>query len=178
MERAAFERRAFCPETRADGRMLVGYAARFNIEARLGDITETVAPGAFTETLSKEGDVLALVDHDPARLLARTRSGTLRLSQDRVGLAFELDTPDTQLGRDVLALANRGDLGGMSFGFVATDEFRDADRRELRAVELIEISVVAAFPAYDGTSIEPRGSLPNRAYASRAIRIWETMPWA
>ena len=56
----------------------------------------------------------------------------------------------------MLALAERGDLGGMSFGFNARDESIDGNRRELRAVDLFEISVVAAFPAYDGTVINAR----------------------
>ena len=63
------------------------------------------------------GDVLALMDHDTAKVLARTRSKTLRLAEDTRGLAFDLDVPGTSVGNDVLALAERGDLGGMSFGF-------------------------------------------------------------
>ncbi len=141
-------------------------------------MVETISPGAFSASLRASGDILALVDHDPARVLARTRSGTLRLSEDANGLAFDLDLPDTQAGRDVLALAERGDLGGMSFGFTATDEDRDGDRRELRAVELFEISVVAAWPAYDGTIVNARSALPtftHRAHAARVLRIWEAM---
>ena len=66
-------------------------------------------------------------------MLARTKSGTLRLSEDSRGLAFDLDIPDTQAGRDILALAERGDIGGASFGFVATDEEWSGQRREVRA---------------------------------------------
>jgi hypothetical protein len=151
------ERRAASLEVRAaHGRKLTGYAATFGSEARIGATRETIAAGAFRATLASGRDVLALVDHDPARVLARTKSGTLRLSEDVRGLAFEIDLPDTTAGRDVLALAERGDLGGMSFGFRVVDEIRDADRRELRAVELVEVSVIGAFPAYQGTSVEAR----------------------
>src|SRR5262249_44528598 len=103
--------------------------------------------------------------HDPTRLLARTKSGTLRLTEDRQGLAFELDLPATTLGADMLALASRGDLGGMSFGFRSVDEDWQPPgmtlsgkkrTRELRAVELVEISVVSAWPAYEGTSVQAR----------------------
>jgi len=166
-------------ELRTKGRRLEGYAALFGSEARIGvDLVETIAPGAFTATLEHRADILALVDHDPARVLARTRSGTLRLAQDTRGLAFDLDVPDTQAGRDVLSLAERGDLGGMSFGFTARDEHIDGNRRELRAVDLFEISVVAAFPAYDGTVVNARAqaqSFPAREHAARTLQIMELL---
>lgn len=173
----SFEKRGFSIEIRAKGRRLEGYAATFSKPASIGGrFTETIAPGAFAGSLRSRGDILALVDHDPGRVLARTRSGTLRLSEDSRGLAFDLDIPDTVAGRDVLALAERGDVGGMSFGFTALDEKRDGERRELRAVELHEISVVLAWPAYDGTVIQARAlSFPSpfRAYADRALRLLE-----
>ena len=159
-------------EIRKKGRRLEGHAALFDTEARIGaDLIETIAPGAFSTTLSERSDILALVDHDPSRVLARTRSGTLRLSEDAKGLAFDLDVPDTQAGRDVLALAERGDLGGMSFGFTARDEAIDGNRRELRAVDLFEISIVAAFPAYDGTTVTARAKAENHIHRSHANRV-------
>jgi len=152
------ERRAAVLEIRAAGRRLAGYAAVFGAEARIGDFTETIAAGAFAATLAAGGDKLALVDHDPGRVLARTRSGTLRLAEDSRGLAFDLDVPDTQAGHDVLELAKRGDVGGMSFGFMVPKggEAWAGDRRELRAIDLREISVVLAWPAYPDTTIAVR----------------------
>lgn len=171
------ERRGLAIEVRAKGRRLEGYAATFGAEARIGDhFTETIAQGAFSASLRANRDVLALVDHDPARMLARTRSGSLRLSEDTRGLAFDFDVPDTQAGRDVLTLAERNDIGGMSFGFTAVDEHRDGDRRELRSVDLHEISVVLAWPAYDGTIVNARSLKAGAAftgYAARALRILE-----
>lgn len=152
------ERRSSQLEVRAKGRKLEGYAALFGVEARIGDFVETIAAGAF-KTSSRE-DVLALLDHDPARLLARTRSKTLRLTEDSKGLAFDLDVPDTSHGRDVLELAQRGDLGGMSFGFSvpADGEHWEGNKRELRSVTLHEISVVSAWPAYAGTVVNARAA--------------------
>lgn len=173
---ATFERRASPIELRAKGRRLEGYAALFNTEARIGPFTETIRAGAFAGSLA--ADVLALVDHDPSRVLARTKSGTLRLSEDTRGLAFDLDIPDTGAGRDVLALAERGDLGGMSFGFSATEELWEGEKRELRAVTLHEISVVAAWPAYQGTSVDARSRVPPGVSGVRlalARRYLETL---
>jgi hypothetical protein len=172
----AIERRATAVELRAaDGRRLEGYAATFDTPATIGDFTETIAAGAFAASLARRGDILALVDHDPGRVLARTRSGTLTLGEDAKGLAFSIAVPDTQTGRDVLALAERGDLGGMSFGFTVPKggERWAGKTRELRAVELVEISVVSAWPAYSGTSINARMRIPPRLAAIR--RFMETV---
>jgi HK97 family phage prohead protease len=148
------ERRSAPLELRALGRRLSGYAATYGVPAKIGTFTEIIKAGAFRNSLS--GDVLALQDHDPSKVLGRTRSGTLRLSEDKRGLHFDLDLPDTSHGRDVLALAERGDIGGMSFGFEALDEKWTNDMRELRAVRLHEISVVSSWPAYEGTIVSIR----------------------
>lgn len=166
------ERRSVDVEVRAKGRRLEGYAALFNVEARIGgDFTETIAFGAFAGSIA--GDVLALVDHDPGRVLARTKSRTLRLSEDNRGLAFDLDVPDTSHGRDVLALAERSDVGGMSFGFSVPDggDSWTGNQRELRAVTLHEISVVLAWPAYEGTVVNARSREAGLRRVSLA-RLW------
>ena len=158
---ATFERRAVSTELRTRGRRLEGYAALFDTEATIGTFSETIKRGAFGVSLRSGRDILALADHDPHRVLARTRSGSLRLSEDARGLAFDLDLPETQAGRDVLALAERGDIGGASFGFVATDEEWAGDRREVRAANLFEVSIVSAWPAYDGTVVNARSLTPH-----------------
>jgi HK97 family phage prohead protease len=171
------ERRAAALELRAKGRRLEGYAATFGTEARIADFSEVIAAGAFSRSLTGKADILALVDHDSGRVLARTRSGTLRLSEDSRGLAFDLDVPDTGAGRDVLALAERNDLGGMSFAFTVPKggERWEGNRRELRSVSLKEISVVSAWPAYDGTIVQARQRiiLPQRVACVR--RYLETL---
>jgi HK97 family phage prohead protease len=155
------ETRATEVEIRAKGRRLEGYAAVFSTATDLGAFSETVEPGAFAESLRSRTDILGLVDHEPSRLLARTRSGTLRLAEDTRGLAFDLDLPKTSAGDDVLALAERGDLGGASFAFKPRPggEAWEGRRRSLRAVELFEISIVTAWPAYAGTSVNARSRL-------------------
>lgn len=166
----------FSVEIRTRGRRLEGYAATFGTEARISDFREVIRPGAFRASLA--GDVLALADHDPTKVLARTRSGTLRLSEDSRGLAFSLDIPDTTAGQDVLALADRGDLGGMSFGFSVPDggqRWTD-DLRELVQVNLHEISVVSSWPAYPDTTVTARAArLAAPVRLSLARRYLETI---
>ena len=159
-------------EVRAEGRKLVGYAAVFDQETRIADFREVIKRGAFAASLASGKDTLALVDHDSTRVLARTKSGTLRLSEDERGLKFEIDVPDTSAGRDVLALAARGDLGGASFGFTvaAGGDAWTGDKRELRAVTLHEISIVQSFAAYGGTSVQAR-SRQTRTAADRRISL-------
>lgn len=149
------ERRAFS-EVRASGRRIEGYAATFGSIANIGSFQERIAPGAFRGALSD--DVLALLDHDASKVLGRTRSGTLRLHEDSKGLAFSLDLPDTQAGRDVAQLAERGDLGGMSFGFTVDQDGESwaGNTRTLHAIDLREISIVSAWPAYPDTEIALR----------------------
>jgi len=172
------ERRAVVGELRAKGRRLEGYAATFGAEARIGAFTETIAPGAFAASLAERADILALLDHDPGKVLARTKSKTLRLAEDSRGLAFDLDVPATTVGNDVLALAERGDIGGASFAFTIKSEQWDKERRTLEAVDLHEISIVSAWPAYEGTVVQARArSLPNENAPRLAVarRYLETL---
>jgi HK97 family phage prohead protease len=181
MVAATLERR-FATELRTAGRRIEGYAATFATEADLGSFRERIAPGAFRAALAS--DILALLDHDPGKVLGRSRSGTLRLTEDAKGLAFSLDVPDTSSGRDVLALAERGDLGGMSFGFKVPKggEEWEGDTRTLRAIDLKEISVVSAWPAYEGTEVALRArrglQQSEHARRARAILLAEARQWA
>ena len=175
---STLERRS-AAEWRAAGRKLIGTVVRYGVETRIGNVIERVARGAFDHALAAGGDILALVDHNPSALLARTRSGSLRLRSTPEGLDFELDVPDTALGRDVLALAERSDLGGMSFGFVvpAGGDVREGDVRELRQVDLHEISVVQSWPAYPETSVAARARMDEdtRRRLANMARYLETV---
>ena len=153
--------------------LLCGLAAPFDKPAQIGGFTETIKPGAFAASLASQADVRCLVDHDDSRLLGRTRSGTLRLFETREGLAFEIVLPDTTLGRDVHALAKRGDLSGMSFGFTVPrngDAWPTANTRELRSVNLAEVSVLHRLPAYDATTVSARARQLGRAEAEARLR--------
>lgn len=166
------ERRGAAATVSAAGRRLVGYAARFGVEAQIGSFRERIAPGAFAASLASGRDILALVDHDPKALLGRTRTGTLTLREDVDGLAFELVLPDTRAAADILALAERGDIGGMSFGFVATDDAWGGELRELRAVELHEISIVQSWPAYQQTEVNVRSRKSFWETPDLTRRLW------
>ena len=140
---------------------LSGYAALFEkLSVKLGWFREKIAKGAFEETLKSDIDVKALWNHNRDIVLGATKSGTLKLSEDKKGLKFSLELPDTQAGRDAYISVNRGDVDGMSFGFNTLDHsWNEVDSeniiRTLNQVELHEISITP-FPAYKDTSVQSR----------------------
>jgi hypothetical protein len=148
-------------EDREDGqKQIIGYAAVFydgtpQTEYQLWEgAVERIMPGAFDRAI-KEDDCRALFNHNPDCVLGRTSAGTCRLSVDPKGLRYEISPPDTQLGRDLRVLLERGDISGSSFSFqVTSQEWHDRveiDVREIYGVKLYDVGPVA-FPAYDGTT--------------------------
>lgn len=170
--------------------VLVGYAAKYDTMSRnLGGFVETIAPGAFNKSLSDGVDVLARYNHDDAGLLGRTSSGTVRLSNDEVGLRYEVDLPDTSVGRDVAVLAARGDIYQSSFAFYTHDDnWTQTEQgyplRTLRAVELVDVAPVNS-PAYLDTSVGLRSFAKahgmsfedvQKAAASNRLRAMSIQP--
>lgn len=136
---------------------LRGYAAVFNqLSEPLTGFREKIRPGAFKRSVQSGADVRALVDHNPAMIIGRTRAGTLRLLEDAHGLLTEIDLPPTTIGHDLYQSVRRGDVSAMSFGFrVIKDAWPEKNIRELLDVELFDVSVVS-FPAYPQTSVDVR----------------------
>jgi len=149
----------------ADGsKSISGYAIVWNSPSHdLGGFTEIVAPGAVTESLANNPDVLCLRDHDISILLGRTTSGTLQLVEDAAGLRFSCKLPNTSQAADLAESIDRGDISGCSFGFrTEMDQWsQDSEKkpvRTLQKVTLFEISIVS-LPAYDATTVAMR-SIP------------------
>jgi HK97 family phage prohead protease len=160
------------PELRATAstRTATGYAVVYNSETVIGGwYREIFASGAFSESL-KTADVRALVDHDHGRVIGRTSSGTLRLSDNMDGLQVEIDLPDTTDGRDLGVLLERGDISGMSFAFVPVieewDESGEVPLRTIKKADIFEVSAVA-FPAYPDTSLAMRSLFDAREKAQK-----------
>ena len=114
-------------------------------------------------------DVRLLINHEGLPL-ARTKNGTLTLTEDEVGLRFDAIIANTTEGRDLYALVERGDLDQMSFAFRVIRQAWNSDRSErtLKEVSLADGDVsVVTYPAYPATSVEAREKL---ASAIRAIK--------
>lgn len=181
---------------------IVGHAAIFDAwttlyEGRSYIWREVVRPGAFTNALAEGQDVRALWNHDANIVLGRTESGTLRLSEDAVGLLMSVDPPDTQYIRDlVLSPIERRDVSQMSFAFtirrgktiiteleagktitnnggervtLTRDGDRYVEERELLDLNLMDVSPVT-YPAYEQTDVAIRSRAERRESDFLAIR--------
>lgn len=155
------ELRAYKTEEEESRMLVEGYAIVFNSESRdLGGFTEVVKENALDKALERNTDVLALYGHDYQNVLGRQSADTLQLKKDERGIKFTLDLPNTQLGRDVYTLVERGDLKGNSFGFtVEKDSWDKKGDKVIRTIEqvrdLFEISIVS-LPAYEATELTKR----------------------
>ena len=159
-----------------DGTMrLSGYAAVFNDDSVPLPFIERIAPGAFRKTLSETPDVRLLINHEGLPL-ARTKNGTLRLTEDQTGLYMDADLPDTQAARDLYTLVERGDVDQMSFAFRVIRQKWNEGRTERTLTELSladgDVSVVT-YPAYPTTSVEARAHLQEAMNALKEGRALE-----
>ena len=156
-----------------DGVMrLSGYAAVFNDASVPLPFKERIAPGAFRKTLSEMPDVRLLINHEGLPL-ARTKNGTLTLTEDDRGLRFDAQLADTQEARDIYTLVQRGDVDQMSFAFrvIRQNWSKDKTERTLTEVSLADGDVsVVTYPAYPTTSVEARQKLNEALKALREGR--------
>ena len=155
-------------KTREDGEDLTieGYFAVFNSNYDIAPgMSESIAPGAFTETLS--GDVRALVNHDSTLVLGRTTARTLELREDSHGLWGKIVVnPKDSDAMNLYERVKRGDVNQCSFGFDITDEETSiSDNGDIhwtiKKVELYEVSC-CTFPAYESTNISARSAERDR----------------
>lgn len=161
------ERRAVRPvhtdfSTREDGEehFIEGYFAVFNSIYEIAPgMTESVAPGAFSRSLSN--DVRALTNHDTTLVLGRTKAHTLELREDEHGLWGRIQiNPNDRDAMNLYERVKRGDVDQCSFGFQIREEetdFRDdgSVHWTITDVELYEVSA-CTFPAYSETNISAR----------------------
>jgi HK97 family phage prohead protease len=107
-----------------------GYAAVFDRPDSGGDV---VRRGAFAEALKRVGEVPLLLHHK------RQPVGRIEhLSEDKRGLRVIAEVADER----VRELLRRG-LRGLSFGYRVREARAAGGLRELRALDLVEVSLVA-----------------------------------
>lgn len=169
--------------TREDGSNLIieGYFSVFNSNYEIAPgMSESVAPGAFTNSMSN--DVRALTNHDTTLVLGRTKAHTLELSEDSHGLfgRIVINPKDTD-AVNLYERVKRGDVDQCSFGFDIrsedTDIFEDGSVHwTITDVELYEVSC-CTFPAYEETSISARSAQKeeiinrrNAAWREKALK--------
>ena len=145
-------------EVTADGGTFEGLAAVYDIEADLGDFTEAIQRGAFRKAIADGHNVPMVYDHNlEFPILATTRGKTLELSDDARGLRVKASVANHFMGDAVRELVQRGDIAGMSFGFIAgkgnqrIEQRRDKPHRLLTGFRrLLDVSPTWN-EAYSGT---------------------------
>lgn len=145
-----------------NSRHITGYALLFNTRSvQLGDFVEVIAPDALNQDIINNSDVFALINHDPQRVVARSRNGqgSLTLTLDEKGLKYEFDSPNSALGDELLESIKRGDISNSSFSFtVKRDNWEQLpDGTYLRTIlefdKLFDVSPVYQ-PAYQDTTVD------------------------
>jgi Escherichia/Staphylococcus phage prohead protease len=145
-----------------------------------GPYTESVAASAPAVALASNPDVAFLINHR-GMTLARTKSGTLQLGADSLGMPVEavLDPRNTDVANLRIAM-DRRDIDEMSFAFAITRGEWNADYTAYRIEEFDidrgDVSVVN-YGANPFTSAALRGaSKPEmlRDLSPADLRRWES----
>lgn len=166
LRQVEFRSTDFATRSNEEGGLFIeGYFAVFNSDYHIAPgMSESIAPGAFTSSLSK--DIRALINHDTTLVLGRTSAHTFEVREDAHGLwgRIEINPNDTD-AMNSYERVKRGDVTGCSIGFYPITE--ETDIRDdgsvhwtIKDVELFECSV-CSFPAYEETNITARANERN-----------------
>ncbi|WP_449024059.1 HK97 family phage prohead protease [Prevotella pallens] len=167
MTKERVERRsASISSINVDTRTIEGYAIVFNSQSEDLGFFETIAPSAVTEDTINTSDVFCLFNHNPEKVLARSKygKGSLTLVLDDRGLKYSFEVPNTELGNELLEHVRRGEIDGSSFAFIVSadegsevwENINGTTHRTINKIEcLVDVSPVWQ-PAYSATSVSAR----------------------
>lgn len=182
---SSIERRFFTSkvEVRAkDGetekRTIGGSAAVTGVYTDMGWYLEKIEKNAFDNM--RDDQCACLFNHDSNLVLARRSNDTLKLEAKDGGLDYTADVADTQTGRDVFTLIERGDVHQSSFAFTVKkskwetvgradlkDTIDDAtldrlsyqgkvDIRTIEEIDMLYDVSPVTYPAYQDTTVAKR----------------------
>lgn len=156
------------PEVTYDpnSRKVEGYAVVFDSPSENMGFIETIRKGAITEDTIKNSDVLARFNHNPEKVLARSKygSGSLQLVVDDIGVRYSFEAPNTQLGDELLEHLHRGDITSSSFAFTISSE-KGSERwykqdgqlyRDIYKIDRLYDVAPVWVPAYEATTCSAR----------------------
>lgn len=107
--------------------------------------SESFASGSLRHFLASGQEVRALLNHNSARAIGSTLDGSLRLTEDDYGLAFELTPRQTGDGEIAVLCAGSGSINGVSPSSFDMDYAWDSPAqrsRQITRASLIEISLM------------------------------------
>jgi len=137
-----------------------GIAAKVGTTYDMGWYNEEILEGAFDEALGS--DIRCLFNHNPNKILARTNSGTLKVSLSPEGhLMYKYKTPERQYAKDLEDAVRTGDVDQSSWGFTIKEQRwveRDGEpdlRQVVKADIIYDVSPVT-YPANPDTTVAKR----------------------
>jgi len=176
------EKRSINYEFRAmpESRTIVGTATVFNSAYDMGWYDEEMSADVFKN--SDFSDVVALFNHDANMVLARTKSGTLKLNLTGNALEYSFEAPNTSLGNDLLEMVKRGDVYQSSFAFsVEAEDWQEREgmkpKRVIRGIKKVYDVSPVTYPANPDTMVakrsydEKKGSIDQELQAVIDISV-------
>jgi len=155
------EKRSINYEFRAmpESRTIIGTATVFNSAYDMGWYDEEMSPEVFAS--ADMNDVVALFNHDANMVLARTKSGTLKLNLTGNALEYSFEAPNTTLGNDLLEMVKRGDVYQSSFAFsVEKEDWEEKGggkpKRIIRSIKKVYDVSPVTYPANPDTMVAKR----------------------
>ena len=120
---------------------------------------EQIEPGAFRASLERSENVDLLLNHNKSKVYASTKDGSLKLTEDSIGLRAEAVLTDAEM----ICKARAGEFRGWSFGMYVGDATKEEraegiPRRHVKSLNMFEVSLIdkSRIPCYVGTSVECR----------------------
>ena len=139
-------------------------------------VFESIAPGAFSESLSNFRTVKSFINHNPTKILSTTRSEPpLEILDGENFLEFNAPIPPTTYGNDLIINLKRGNIKGASFSFTISEngdvykKLPDGSlHRTIIEAEIYEVGPVTN-PAYEQTEI----GLRNKGFFEKVIESFQ-----
>ncbi len=133
----------------AESGTITGTAIRFGDTAKIGSFSERFEPGSI-----RYDDVIANIQHDRAKPVARTGAG-LTLQATGSSLDARIELPDTVYAREAKELVDAKIIRGMSLEFRADKERWDGKTRIIERATVVGLGLVDR-PAYSESQIAQR----------------------
>lgn len=154
--------------TDEESRHISGYCIRFNEQSEYLGFYETISPSAIDEDTLKRSDIFCLLNHQPDKVLARSKYGigNLKLSIDAKGLRYEFDVLDNETGNTTLSYVRSGIIDSSSFAFTLPTDDEDCQvwkrdkegnlHRQIKKIDRVWDCSPVFSPAYSTTSCSCR----------------------
>lgn len=141
-------------EIREAGNKIEGYVMKYQ-PSDVGGMLEKFEP----DSIEIDPNTRMLFNHSEDNLLGKM-GANLEFKNDKEGLKYSVELPDTALAKDVKELVRKEVISGASLGFVPIKERYEGGMRIIEKAKMDEVSLVSN-PAYDSSTAEVRSKSQN-----------------